>query len=138
MSVTNEFRGIGRITRDLELRKIKREGKDDLSALSFTIAINRSRDRDTADFIDCSVVGKQAEIIANHFHKGSRIGVSGELHARTYTDKNDVTRTAFEVQVDDFAFIDTKSDNAGSNAKTATKTAKSAPQVEEDAGETPW
>lgn len=70
---------IGRITKDLELRKTQ----NDKSVCEFTIATNRIGQED-ADFINCVVWNKQAENLCKYQQKGSLIGVEGQLRNEKY------------------------------------------------------
>ena len=73
---------IGRITKELELRKIK----NDSCVCEFTLAVNR--DKDTADFINCVVWNKQAENLSKYHSKGSLIAIIGEIRTDTYEVKD--------------------------------------------------
>lgn len=70
---------IGRITKDLELRKTK----SDKSVCEFTLATNRVGSED-ADFISCMVWNQQAENLCKFQGKGSLIAVFGELRTDSY------------------------------------------------------
>lgn len=122
--VSNNFSGIGRITKDIEIRTA-----GDKSVTDFTIAINRfakDKDHPMADFIDCTAWGKNAENIEKFFHKGDRIAVSGRVQVDNYEDKDGVKRKSWKVQVADFDFIENKKDhtaaNESSNEKVSEKT----------------
>lgn len=87
----NKWCGIGRVTKDLELKKTN-NGK---SFLNFSLAVNRDfKNKDgeyEADFINCQVWDKQAESMATYVGKGSLIGVEGRIQTRSY-DNNDGKR----------------------------------------------
>lgn len=72
----------GRLTRDVEVR----EGKNSTFA-NITLAVDNFY-KDSADFINCTVWGNQAENLAKYMHKGDKILVSGELNQNVYEDKN--------------------------------------------------
>ena len=115
--VSNNFSGIGRITKNIEIRTA-----GDKSVTDFTIAINRfvkDKDHPMADFIDCTAWGKTAENIEKFFHKGDRIAVSGRVQVDNYEDKDGVKRKSWKVQVADFDFIESK--KSQSNTDTGTK-----------------
>lgn len=98
----NKVEQIGRITRDLDLRKTP-DGK---SVISFTIAVPR-RNRQEADFISCTAWEKTAETIYRYFKKGQRIGIVGHLHSSSYeSNGHKVYRT--DVVVEEFFFIERK------------------------------
>ena len=72
-----------RITKDLEPRMTS----GDLMVLSFTLAVNRRKKDDPADFISCKAFGKTAETMANYLRKGSLIGVTGRIQTGKYDNK---------------------------------------------------
>lgn len=115
--VSNNFSGIGRLTKDIEIRKA-----GDSSVCDFTIAINRfvkDKDHPMSDFIDCVAWNKNAENIEKFFHKGDRIAVSGRVQVDNYEDKDGVKRKSWKVQVADFDFIESK--KSQSNTDNGTK-----------------
>lgn len=68
---------------------------------TFAIAVKRGKQgEEHTSFFDCAAWGTIAENIANSFHRGDRVIISGELKQRTYEDKNGNKRSAVEVQVD--------------------------------------
>ena len=94
---------IGRMTRDPELR-----WNNDLAIVRFTVAINRMKEG--ADFIPVVAFGKRAETIEKYFHKGSQIGVQGRLQTGSYKDKDGNTRYTTDVILENFDFLDKKTD----------------------------
>ena len=110
--VSNNFSGIGRLTKDIEIRKA-----GDKSVTDFSIAINRfvkDKDHPMSDFIDCTAWGSTADNIGKFFHKGDRIAVSGRVQVDNYEDKDGVKRKSWKVQVADFDFIESKKDRPNS------------------------
>lgn len=93
---------IGRLTKDIELRTLPSGS----IVTDFTLAVNRRKKDDGADFIGCVAWGKLAELMNQYMKKGDRICVSGHLNQRKYTDKNGIDRTAINVIVEDFEFIE--------------------------------
>lgn len=90
----------GRLTRDPEITRGSESTKD---RAKFTVATDR-RYGDDADFFDCTVFGKRANVIDKYFHKGSEILLTGEGQMRSYEDKNGVKRRAYSILVSDFDF----------------------------------
>lgn len=87
----------GRITKDFELR---RGGQNNTAYGTFTLANNDFvGGQETADFIDCKVVGHNAEYVAKYLKKGSFVMVSGRLKTRTYQDKNGNNVKVYEISV---------------------------------------
>lgn len=106
---------MGRLTADPELRKTA----SDLSATSFTLAVDRNygkgADRQT-DFINCVAWRQTAEFISRYFSKGRLMAVEGSLQVRNYVDKNENKRQAVEVLVDQAFFADSKNSAPSSSA----------------------
>ena len=114
----------GRITNDLEL-KYTPQG---MGILAFSIAIQRSNDKQKTDFINCKAFSKVAESIAKFLHKGSSIFVVGKIQTNNWQDKDGNKRYSTEVAVDEFYFVDSKNE-VGDNYPTFTTT--SPPKFEE-------
>lgn len=100
---------VGRLTKAPELRKTS-TGK---SVVSFTVACNR--DQNNADFINATAWDKTAELIAQYFTKGSRIGITGRWATRKYESKEGKTVTANEVAVREIMFLDPKGSQEPAN-----------------------
>lgn len=129
--ISNNFTGIGRITKTPEIRKTA-DGK---SVLDFSIAINRpfvkDKDHPMADFVDCTAWGNTADNIAKYFDKGSRIGVSGRVQIDNFEDKEGVKRKSWKVQVESFEFIESKKNSSTESTSNDTDYSP----VDEDANE---
>ncbi|KYM45954.1 single-stranded DNA-binding protein [Fusobacterium necrophorum] len=95
---------MGRLTRDPEV-KFGQSGK---AYCRFSIAVNRPFSKDEADFINCVSFGKTAELIGEYFRKGQQIALVGRLQMNQY-ESNGEKRTSYDVVVDTFDFIGTKS-----------------------------
>lgn len=123
---------VGRITRDPELRYTQ----SNIPVVSFTLAVNRPY-TDTltgerqADFIQCVVWRKQAENLARFISKGALLGVDGRIQTRTY-ESDQGTRYITEVVCDSVQFLETKSEDAGSNQEDDFFEATSKLSVEDD------
>lgn len=106
----NHIIAIGRLTRDIELR---RTGSG-VAVASFTIACDRDRapegqEKET-DFIDCVAWRGTAEFVEKYFKKGRMIVVSGRLQIRGWTDKEGNKRRSAEIVADNVYFGDSKKD----------------------------
>ena len=98
---------LGRLTKDADIRSTQ-SGK---VVASFTLAVDRpytQNGKREADFIDCQIWGKSAEVLGKSVHKGQRILLEGRLQIRQYTDKNGNKRTTAEVVAERFEFIERK------------------------------
>ena len=112
----NHFVGIGRLTRDPEVRYTQ-SGK---ACAKFTLAIDRRRSGDgnqQADFIQCVAWEKTAEIISQHCAKGKKIAVEGRIQTRSYDANDGSKRYVTEVVVNSMEFCDSKGGQQLSNAK---------------------
>lgn len=76
----NEVCLIGRMTREPEMRRTQ-AGK---AVCNFTVAVDRTTDREKCDFINCIAWGTLAELIQKHCFKGMLCGVSGHLRMDNY------------------------------------------------------
>ena len=94
---------IGNITKDIEIKYFD-SGK---CKASFSIAVNEGQDKTT--FVDCEAWEKQAELIASHFKKGSKIGIVARYAKDTY-EKDGQNRTKHYFVVNHITFCDKKVD----------------------------
>ena len=93
----------GRLVRDAEL-KVGNSGSE---YCKFTIAVDRSRTKDNekkTDFFDCTAFGKTGAFVEKYFAKGDGIELIGRMESDKYTDKENKTRTAWGVSVDEVYF----------------------------------
>lgn len=98
----------GRLTADPEMRTTS-GGKN---IVNFKVAVDRKYSKEkTADFFDCFAWEKTADIIFKNLNKGKEILVSGEMQCEKYQDKEDKTRYAWKIKVDEFDFCGSKDSN---------------------------
>lgn len=74
----NKWIGIGRLTKDPELRYTDKN----IAICSFTIAINRINEE--SDFIPIKVFNKLAENSFKYLKKGSLVGITGSIKTSNY------------------------------------------------------
>ena len=60
-----------------------------------------------------TAIGKRADFIAQHFHKGDAMIVSGRLRYEQWTDKEGNKRSKLLLDAQDIFFAGGKSDNSG-------------------------
>jgi len=125
----NNFSGVGRLTRDPELRYTPQG----TGVANFTLAIDRpfkseSGEQQT-DFIRCVAFGKRAETIANYVKKGHRFGITGRVQTGSYQDKDGKTIYTTDIAVNDFTFLESKNTQGG-NAQQGNPFNADAPQVD--------
>lgn len=101
------FSGVGRLTRDCE---VKRAGLSTIC--KFSIACNDNYSKDKTHFFNCVSFGKQGDIIAKYFSKGSRIYIYGFIKQESWTDKDGNKKSSVTLHVDGFEFVDPKKDAA--------------------------
>ena len=85
----NNVQLVGRLTQDVDLRYFQSANGDQAKA-SFRIAVDRPAKPDgthDADFINCIAWGRRAEVISEHFHKGSKIAVCGRIRTGSYQNQ---------------------------------------------------
>lgn len=100
----NDYKAIGRLTKDLELKKTK----SNKSYISFTLAIDRGKDKQgnpMTDFINFQAWEGRADTLAKYLHKGDMVFVEGELKNNNYEDQNKVKHYSFVVNVTGFNLL---------------------------------
>lgn len=104
MIFINKWTGIGRLTKDPELRHTQQG----TAVCSFTLAVNRRFKRDEADFINIIAWQKTAEFVQQYFTKGLQVGVAGRIQTRTYDDKDGKRVYVTEIVAEEVYFADSK------------------------------
>ena len=104
----NSVHIIGRVTKDLELRKTA----SGTSVIQFTLAVPRNKEE--ADFINFVAYGKTADNMSRYVHKGSQIAVEGRIQTRNYEGKNGRVYVT-EVVCNNVQFLDPRSDATSQN-----------------------
>ena len=103
MSGINSCVLVGRITKEVQERRTQ----NGTPVVSFTLAVDRRKKEDGADFINCIAWNKSAETIAKYVHKGDLFGVTGYIQTRSY-EKDGRTNYATEVVTTGFQFLERK------------------------------
>lgn len=101
----------GRLTRDPELKA----GGTGTEYCRFTVAVDRRKREDPADFFDCTAFGKTAAAIGQYMAKGREILIEGRMESST-SEKDGQKRKYWGVMVDTFDFCGSKQDSAGAPA----------------------
>ena len=123
----------GRLTKAPELKQTN-NGK---SVCSFTIAVDRSRDREKTDFIPIVAWGKTAEFVNQWFGKGDLITIVGRIEVRNYEDKNGNKRTATEIIAEEVLFGGSKSTGQGSE-NSSQRNVAGLEEVDDDGADLPF
>lgn len=105
---------MGRLVRDPELRRTQ-SGK---GVANFTVAVDKMKKEDGADFISCVAWDSTAEFVNTYFKKGSMIALTGRLSTRSYDDKAGNKRTLTEIIAINVSFCGSKSENAPTARKS--------------------
>lgn len=95
---------IGNLTRDPELHTTTAG----LSVCSFTVGVNRKRQKDTTDFFRASAWGELGSVCHKYLAKGRKVAVEGEVRLNTYTGKDGKERASLEVLADNVEFLSPK------------------------------
>ncbi len=91
----NQWMGIGRLTRDPELKKVK--GRDgETSVCNFSIAVGEGKGEDDVSFFDITCWGKVAENVAKYCFRGNLVGVQGKLKQDRW-EKNGEKRSKVKI-----------------------------------------
>lgn len=102
----------GRLVRKPEIKTYNRDVKEG-SVSTFTVAVDKDFG-DGADFFECVIFGKRAEVIEKFFDKGSEIALTGAMHCEPYEAKDGTKRYPWRLTVSSFDFCGSKK-NGDSN-----------------------
>lgn len=122
MNVLNAIGGVGK---DAELRYTS--GGDAICQFSFALTSGYG-DKQVTTWLNCNLWGKRAETLAPMLLKGTKVGITGELTNRPYTDKQGVEKHSLEVRVSDVTLLSKK------DASTSSAQRQDTPSNEQDKG----
>lgn len=98
----NQFNGIGRLTKDPEIRSTNNGKK----VARYTLAIDRQGEG--ADFISCIAWEKGSDFVEKFLRKGMKIGVTGRIQTGSYKDKEGRTVYTTDLVVTQHYFCEGK------------------------------
>ena len=99
----NNWNGIGRLTRDPELRYTA----NNFPVCSFSIAIDRmGKEEKKTNFIPVKALGKTAENCGKYLAKGRLVGVHGSIETDSYTDKDGNRKSTWNVLASGVEFLE--------------------------------
>ena len=101
----NKFLGIGRLTRDPDIRYSQSDGK---AIARYTLAVDRRSKDQQADFISCVAFGKSAEFAEKYLKKGTKIAITGHIITGNYTDRDGRKVYTTDIAVDEHEFVESK------------------------------
>ena len=107
--MNNIFCGIGRITKNLELRY----SKDGKPVLKFSIAINNGKDDTT--FLEVTSFNGIAENVSKYCKKGDLIAVTGYIKNNNWEDDNKVKHYDYSFIASKVTFLATKGEKKEGN-----------------------
>ena len=112
---------VGRLTKDIEVRKTN----SNTSVCSFTVAIDRrfqsQQGEKTADFINCIAWRQAADFLANYASKGTIVSVEGRIQTRNYDGANGKVYVT-EVVADNVQIISNRNSNNQTSSFTSNQT----------------
>jgi single-strand DNA-binding protein len=148
MANLNKVMLIGRLTRDPEVRTFSNGGK----VAKFGFAVNiRKKNQQTGEwenepvFIDMEAFnrgdfGKLADRIEQYLRKGQQVYIEGHLRLDQWTSQDGQKRSKLMVVVDNFEFLEPRSDSSageggGRPARASAPPTRSAASSSDDIGE---
>jgi len=130
----NQVNIIGTLVRDVEVKYLP----SGTALGSFSIAVNQDYKKqdgtkvEKVSFFDIKVIGKQSEIINQFFHKGSRIGITGELEQESWQSATGENKSRVIIKLNGFSFIDRKQQEQQPQPQ------QKAPEIDIDEDEIPF
>lgn len=117
----NSINLIGNLTRDFDLKY----SKSGTAYVTGGIAVQRKFKSQSgeyeSDFINLKAFGKTAEMLANHFSKGSKIGISGSLQTGSYENQQGQRVYTSDVMVEQVTFVERKNNGQGNYQQNQNK-----------------
>ncbi len=123
----NQTNLIGRLTRDPEAKKTA----SGISVCTFSIAINRTFNRDETDYINIVTWRATADNCGKYLSKGSQVGITGRIQSRTYDGNDGKRRYVTEVVADNVEFLGSPRNRNASGDENG-KAPSEAPPAAED------
>ncbi len=102
----NKVMLIGRITKDMELKK----SPQNLSVINFSLACDSGKNGNP-DYINCVAWRQSAEFLADYCGKGDLIYVEGAIKTRSYENKSGQKVYVTEVQCSEVKLLAKKKTN---------------------------
>ena len=122
----NVLNAIGNVGKDCEIRYTP-AGK---AVASFSFALTSGYgDKQVTSWINCNLWGDRAETLSPMLVKGTKVGITGELTNRPYTDKQGVEKYSLECRINDLTLLTPKpkSDSQPSSNTSAPAKQNNAP-----------
>ena len=116
----NKFLGIGRLTRDPDIKYT--QANEPLTIARYTLAVDRRFKKDeqqNADFISCVAFGRNGEFAEKYLKQGTKVAIVGHIQTGSYTDKNGNKVYTTDVVVDEQEFAESKKQDAQQDEQPA-------------------
>lgn len=105
----NVLNAIGNVGKDGE---VKYTSNSD-AILNFSFALTSGYgEKQVTSWLNCSLFGKRAETLAPMILKGQKIGITGEILNRQYTDKQGNEKNSLECRLSNITLLGKKDENA--------------------------
>ena len=106
----NSVQLIGRVTKDIELKKV-----NDQSIVNFTLAVTRDYKNASgeydSDFINCYAYQFRADFMNQYVRKGDRIAIEGAIRTGSYTNQKQEKVYTTGVSVDKVQLLESKKES---------------------------
>ena len=103
---------VGRLTRDPELKYTT----SNVAVATFNLAVNRNfkgaNGEREADFINCMIWRKQAELLTEWCKKGNLVGITGRIQTRSYENQQGQRVYVTEVVAESFQPLEKRDNSA--------------------------
>lgn len=126
---------MGNLTRDVELRHTP----SNQAVARIGLAVNRryttaeGERREEVTFVDCDAWGKTAETMSKYLTKGRPVFIEGRLKLDQWQDKEGNKQSKLKVVVENFQFVDSKSDGGGGPSRSSSAPADDPdPTIQDD------
>ncbi len=103
----NHFEVTGNLVKDVEVRFTNTQKAVALFRVAENIYDYKTKGQ-KAQYFNVVAFGKKAEVIADHFVKGSRIHIIGSLRFNEYETEQGEKRSNYQVHLSDFDFCEKK------------------------------
>lgn len=102
----NSINIMGRLVRDPDLKDV-----NDTQVAKTAIAWSERKDGPTA-FFDIEAWGRQRQLLADYFHKGDGIGITGKLTINEWETRDGQKRTTPVIRVSEITFMMNRKERA--------------------------
>lgn len=108
---------IGRLVKDPDVRY----SQNQKAIARYTLAVDRMRKEDGADFIGCVAFGKAGEFVEKYLKKGTKIAVTGRINTGSYEDKEGKKIYTTDVIVESHEFCESNKNSTGTDFSAITE-----------------